>query len=355
MSKIKKTTIQDVAKYANVSSGTIDRVIHNRGKVSPAKKKKIEEAIKHLNFNPNLLARTLALGKQFMICSLLPESVISQNYWSLPRRGIMQSAEKYKDFGIVLEAYEYSLFDEESFVKQAQIIIDKNPDGVILAPLFEKESISFTQALEEKNIPYIFIDANIPDQNNLSYIGPELKNSGYIAGKLLNSILNMNDDILIVNMVKGIENSSHVWVIEDGFREFFDSNNYTNDRKINSLTIHTTDETEVTRELTKYYIKNPGVKGVFVTNSKAHLISEFHRAHELDGKVIGFDLIEENIASLKNGSIDFLISQNPVFQGGQAVQMLFDYFVYKKTPTEIQYVPLDIIIKENVDFYLNSQ
>ena len=53
MDKTKKITIQDVARYANVSVGTIDRVIHNRGKVSIEKKQKIEEAIKKLNFNFN--------------------------------------------------------------------------------------------------------------------------------------------------------------------------------------------------------------------------------------------------------------------------------------------------------------
>ncbi|HDR52127.1 MAG TPA: LacI family transcriptional regulator, partial [Mariniphaga anaerophila] len=48
MERTKKVTIQDVARYANVSVGTIDRVIHNRGKVSPEKRKKVEDAIEKL-------------------------------------------------------------------------------------------------------------------------------------------------------------------------------------------------------------------------------------------------------------------------------------------------------------------
>ena len=88
MDRTKKITIQDVAKYANVSVGTIDRVIHNRGKVSAEKKQKIEEAIKKLNFNPNLLARTLALGNRFIICTLFPSAPYPGHYWSIPKRGI---------------------------------------------------------------------------------------------------------------------------------------------------------------------------------------------------------------------------------------------------------------------------
>ncbi|MCM4173110.1 LacI family DNA-binding transcriptional regulator [Arenibacter sp. TNZ] len=355
MVKNKKTTIQDLANYANVSIGTIDRVLHNRGKVSIDKRKKVEEAIEKLSFNPNLLARTLALGKQFTVCTLFPEATTLQSYWTLPRIGVDQAIEVNRDFGMELDSYEYSLFDESSFINNANVILDRNPSGVILAPLFEKESLWFMKKLEERNIPYVFIDANILNKKNLSYIGPDLKGSGYIAGKLLNSILGPADDILVVNLVKGLENSSHTGIVENGFREFFKTNTALANRKINSITIPSTLETEVSRELTKYYIKNPGTKGVFVSNSRAHLISRYHALHELDIKVVGFDIVPGNVTELKNGNIDYIISQRPVFQGVTAVKTLFDFFVYKKMPSKVQYVPLDIIIKENVDYYINFQ
>jgi len=353
MNKAKKTTIQDLAKYANVSVGTIDRVIHNRGKVAPDKKKKIEEAIEYLNFNPNFLASTLALSRQFVICSLLPEARSSQKYWSLPKKGIEKVARDYKDFGVLVDSYEYSLFDESSFVEQAKTIIDKSPDGVILAPLFEKESKSLLQELDKRSIPYVFIDANIPTLKPLSYIGPDSLRSGFIGGKLLSSITNAEDELLIVNMVKGMDNSSHEGVLEKGFYDFFNSLGNDSLKRINSLNIHSTDYEEVSRELVDFYGKSPNIKGIFITNSKAHLISKFHKQHNLDIKVIGFDLIEENITEMKEGGIMFLISQSPVFQGTRAVQTLFDFFVNKKNPAMVQYVPIDIIIKENVDFYMN--
>lgn len=355
MAKNKKTTIQDLANYANVSIGTIDRVLHNRGKVSLAKRKKVEEAIEKLDFNPNLLARTLALGRQFKVCSLFPEATNVHSYWSLPKIGVDQGVEVYRDFGMELHTYEYSLFDESSFVKSADAILGKNPSGVILAPLFEKESLEFIAKLEERDIPYVFIDANIKNKKNLSYIGPDLEGSGFIAGKLLNSLLDPSDDILIVNMVKGFENSAHTALVENGFRNYFKEHGSRTKRSVNSITIPSTAETEVNRELTTYYIKNPGTKGVFVTNSRAHLISKYHALHELDIKVVGFDIVPGNVTELKNGNIDFIISQRPVFQGVTAVKVLFDFFVYKKSPAAIQYVPLDIIIKENVDYYINFQ
>ncbi|MRI01158.1 substrate-binding domain-containing protein [Kriegella sp. EG-1] len=352
MDKSRRTTIQDIAKFVNVSIGTVDRVIHNRGNVSPDKKKKILEAIKILNFNPNFLASTLALGKQRHICSLLPHPDSTNSFWQLPKKGVKQTAAEYKDFGITYTAFDYDLKEESSFVEKSLAVLDANPDGVILAPLFRKESELFIKKLEEKQIPYIFIDSFIPDQKDLSYIGPDLKGGGYVAAKLMSSILSPNDDILIVNLIKSVENSN-LNVIEKGFREFFNDSNINSKREIKSITIPSLEERDINVELTKYYLKNPETKGVFVTNSKASLIAKYHVLHELSVKMIGFDLLEDNIKEMKDGNIDYLISQRPFFQGSMAVKALFHYFIYKKIPSKLQLVPLDIIIKETVDYYMD--
>ena len=352
VNKTKKTTIQDIAAYVNVSIGTVDRVIHNRGSVSPAKKEKILEAIKILNFNPNFLASTLALGKLRHICSLLPSPSSRYSYWEQPKKGVEQTAMEYKDFGITHTSFEYNPYEEKSYIKKTFKVLDAKPDAVILAPLFEEESILFIKELEEKKIPYIFIDSYIPDQNNLSYIGPDLKGSGIVAGKLMNSILNPDDDILIVNLIKTVENSN-LSVIENGFREYFNSITDDSFRNIKSITIPSINEHHVNIELTKYYLKNPGIKGVFVTNSRASLIAKYHSLYELPVKIIGFDLLEDNVQEMKNDNIEFLISQRPFFQGSMAVKALFHYFIYKNIPLKSQLVPLDIIIKETVDYYLD--
>lgn len=353
MERTKKVTIQDVARYANVSVGTIDRVIHNRGKVSPEKRKKIEEAIKKLDFNPNMLARTLALGNQFTVCVLIPSAPSPGHYWNMPLQGLEMAAAQFKDYGIITEYFFYDLFDEKSFTKQAGIIAELEPNGVILAPLFLQESKLFAEKLSQKNIPCVFIDADIPGGQSLSYIGPDVKQSAYIAGRLLNSVLPEKTEILMLNMVKGFENASALKRMEEGFGNFFRENGLEENKTIHALTIQSTQKEEVFRELTKFYIKNPAIKGVFVTNSKAFLVSEFHRKHDLNIRLVGYDLVEANIEHLRNGKIDFIISQSPVQQGKRAIQTLFDYFVFKKEPDKVQHVPLDIIIRENLDFYIN--
>jgi LacI family transcriptional regulator len=222
------------------------------------------------------------------------------------------------------------------------------------SPAFYSGKFGFCGKTQKKQIPYVFIDSDIPEQGSLTYIGPDVKQSAYIAAKLLHTVVQKNDDVLILNMVKGIENAAALKRMEAGFRDFYRENSFDED-VIHTLTINSTDRETVFRELTKFYIKNQHIKGVFVTNSKAYLVSGFHVMHELDTRVVGFDLVKENVEHLKSGGIDYLISQSPLLQGMKAFQTLFELFVYKNKPHQTQYVPLDIIIRENVDFYINFQ
>ena len=229
----------------------------------------------------------------------------------------------------------------------------KNPDAVVVAPLFFEESHSFADKLSRKGIPFLFIDADLPESQSLTYIGPDVYRSAFIAGKLLNSVLPPDGDVLIVNMVKGFANASALRRMEAGFRDFFQKKEGGFQWRIYNLTVNATQKEIVFRELTKLYIKHPRIKGVFVTNSNAFSVAEFHQIHDLDIRIVGYDLVEKNIEHLRAGGIDFIISQSPVQQGRRAIESLFEFFVFKKKPGKTQYVPLDIIIPENLDFYLD--
>lgn len=71
--------IVDIAKMAGVSVGTVDRVIHNRGRVSEENRKKVQAILEMVNYQPNLMARSLASKKQYHFIAitrlLLRESI----------------------------------------------------------------------------------------------------------------------------------------------------------------------------------------------------------------------------------------------------------------------------------------
>lgn len=58
-----KVTINEVAKKANVSAATVSRFLTNPEAIKEANRKRIEEAIKELHYEPSIYARCLAGGK----------------------------------------------------------------------------------------------------------------------------------------------------------------------------------------------------------------------------------------------------------------------------------------------------
>jgi LacI family transcriptional regulator len=72
-------------------------------------------------------------------------------------------------------------------------------------------------------------------------------------------------------------------------------------------------------------------------------------------RIIGYDLLKQNQALLQDGTIDFLINQNPKGQGYWGIVRLADHLVYRKKVSAIHYLPLDIVTKENLQYYVDGE
>ena len=60
----KNIRIKDIAKLAGVSVGTVDRVLHNRGRVSDDALQKVTAVMNQIDYKPNLIARTFGLEQE---------------------------------------------------------------------------------------------------------------------------------------------------------------------------------------------------------------------------------------------------------------------------------------------------
>ena len=70
-----KIRIKDIAALAGVSTGTVDRVLHNRGEVSQKSRKKIEKILTELNYQPNIYATALASKKNIPLLLYYPKPI----------------------------------------------------------------------------------------------------------------------------------------------------------------------------------------------------------------------------------------------------------------------------------------
>lgn len=344
--------VKEIARLANVSLATVDRVLHNRSGVSEATRSKIQKIIKRLNYRPNILARRLASGKVYRFAALIPSVSEETAYWQAPLNGINRAEAELSQYGIKIERYLFDQNDKKSFMSKAKIILDNEIDGVVLAPSFIEESVQFTNKCRELKIPYVFINSDIPAQESLCYIGPELFKSGYLAASLAGYSKGESGKILVVNIAREIDIQHHVMRKEEGFRSYF------RDQKIKTeiveANIHQTDFKAVEKRLTEVFEQHPDITAVFVTNSRVFSVARFLQKKELNHiLLIGYDYIEENIQFLKSGRINFLICQKPEEQGYRGVMALYHHLILKIPIASIDYMPIDIITKENYEFYKN--
>ena len=87
----KKTGIKEIARLADVSIGTVDRVIHNRGEVSKKTMEKILDVMDKTNYKPNFVARVLASKKKPRLVCLIPFHTPENMYWKEPLEGIIRA------------------------------------------------------------------------------------------------------------------------------------------------------------------------------------------------------------------------------------------------------------------------
>lgn len=85
-------SLKDVAKLAGVSPSTVSRVINRTAPVEEETRRRVEEAIKSVNYRPNLLAQSLRLKVTKNIGLLVPE--IDHPSFSLVIKYIEESASR---------------------------------------------------------------------------------------------------------------------------------------------------------------------------------------------------------------------------------------------------------------------
>jgi LacI family transcriptional regulator len=341
--------IKDIAQKADVSIGTVDRVLHNRGEVAEKTRRKVLKIIKELNYHPNLMASTLASKKIVLFATLFPQPPSPEAYWNKPLTGVVKRIAELQQYSVFAQNFTFSQFDAADFEVQANKILEVNPDGVVLAPFYYRESRRFVNRLTERKIPFIFIDSEIKNAGQISYVGQDSFQSGRLAARLIGSITPENKSIWVVHFAKEMDNQNHLVQRERGFYDWFQANQP--DRIIKTLEISNTECCDWENTIHSEFESGiPG--GIFVTNSKVYLMAGFLEKHNISNiRLIGHDLLAENRSYMNNNLVDFLICQRPEEQGYSSINKLFQYVLLKKQVQPENYTPIDIVTKENVDYY----
>ena len=147
-------TIKDVAKRAGVSSMTVSRVINDSQRVSPATRRRVEQAISELGYVPSRLARGLIRRKTGTLALIVPD--VANPFFTLIVRGAEDVARR-AGYRVILCDTRADLDLEEEVIEE---MIAHRVEGVAIAPVSDRSKRHLAR-LARFGVQFVLIDRTI--------------------------------------------------------------------------------------------------------------------------------------------------------------------------------------------------
>jgi LacI family transcriptional regulator len=189
--------------------------------------------------------------------------------------------------------------------------------------------------------------------NNLGYFGQDARQSGLVSAKLMDLSLPREANILIVKQTNNKIFSRHIEARVEGLLDYFAQ--IPDRHRIHPIIVEIDllDPSEPEKSFLAACKSVGTIDGIYIPNSRTFRLAESFNKMDLSKSIIiGYDLLDQNIELLKQGKISCLINQKPEEQSYRAILAMFHFLASGKKTDKTNYSPIDIIVKENVDYYI---
>jgi LacI family transcriptional regulator len=341
------TSIKDIAAKAKVSIGTVDRVLHDRGRVSEETRIRVQRIVRELGYRPNIHARNLSLKKVYRFAVIMPRLSQDSEYWKFPANGIDKACRELEMYKVSATYFLFDRYSNGSFGRAFREALRSKPDGLLIAPVLSRIAEELIPTIPQ-GLPYVFFDSSIPGTDCLTFIGQDPFQSGLLASSLLQSITGGEGNVAVI---KVMPDDFHLRERIRGFLTGVEGSK-TMTAKLFEVDSHGGEPAfaDVVSRIVKELVP---LKGIFVSNAWTHSVARsMHSLSAANGvTVIGYDLVPKNLQYLEQGLIGFLISQCPSTQGYEGIYSLYEHVVLREKVKQTIMVPIDILTKNNVKYY----
>lgn len=176
MKKRKGISLKDIALKSGVSTALVSYVLNGKEKETRVGKEtaeKILKVAKELNYQPNLIAKSLRSGRSYTIGLIIAD--ISNPFFANIARIVEDVANKHNYTVIIGSCDE----NAEKSGNLLRVMINRKIDGlIIVSSEGSEEQIHF---LQKENIPFVLLDRHFPEINT-DYVVTDNHKAAYEAG-----------------------------------------------------------------------------------------------------------------------------------------------------------------------------
>jgi LacI family transcriptional regulator len=167
-------TLADIAKDLDVSVVTVSKALRNQGSISAAMRKRVLQRAKELNYQPNLVARSLVTRRTFTIGLLLPD--IRHPFFAEIAKAVAEVV-RPQNYHVIISYFEE---DAELEATEAESLVARQVDGLILASVQPPGDRRLFDRLKERKVPFVLIDRPMAGVT-ASFVGVDNQAIGKLA------------------------------------------------------------------------------------------------------------------------------------------------------------------------------
>lgn len=334
-------TMKDIALAAGVSVGTVDRALHNRGRIAKDVEQRILQIASQMNYQSGILGQSQdAKRKSYKIAVVL--HIHQNDFYQDILAGIQKAAEEIEAYNARLTVYHCQDFDEENQLSLIDTVIREGADALVIVPI---NSALIAQRLKElqKEIPICFLSSYLEDVSCLCSVRCNYAQSGQIGAGVIRLISGGKGKVLL--FTPSMKMAGHQlrmeWLLSA--LQAGDSS-----LEIGSIIEVPNDSFDAYNIVLKALLDNVDANlVVYCGSSKAGLKALQDCGRKIHA--VFYDLSNTTLEALRDGVIDAAILQKPQEQGYTAVRVLFDYLAFKKVPSPVIELENHIVIRESLD------
>lgn len=341
-------TIRDIAKLAGVSRGTVDRVLHNRGRVDPEVEQRIKVIVHECNYQPSRAAQQLSMRKQKIRIGFL--SRIDQNgFWSIVIRNADRAERELSAYGITVEKRYFDYLSPGAQLEMINELASLEISALVIVPLDDALICRRLRELSESGVLVVLLQSEVTGFEPFCYIGSDYYVGGRTAaGLLYNFTMGHPDKILLLN---GSQYLSSNYLRRNGFLDELAA--YDAPFELIESGDITSDPEYAYHQARRLLENHPEITSVYTVPDSAASVGRAIQDTRRTGNVIhiGFGMTDATRPYILDGSLSAIIGHRAEQQGYLPFSILLDYFTSGQAPENRRILMLnDIFIRQNSVF-----
>jgi LacI family transcriptional regulator len=322
-------TIKDIAALAKTSRGTVDRVLHKRGKVKPELREQILSLIREKGYTPSKAGRQLAGQKNRLKLGLICRCDIG-GFWSEVVQGAHEATRFLGEYGVEVFHRYFDLFRPGEQLTLIDELLKEGIRGLVIVPLNTVEVRDKLQKLEAAGVTVVLINSEIEGFTPYCYIGNDYYQSGRTAAGLFHLFSRGKQQKLTI-----LKGTSYMMSHEQRIKGFLEELKILGDDYVQiegfELTLNPDSVCEKTRELLE---QNPDITAIYTVAGNVYsvcqVIQELGRQEQIIH--ISFDNPPKARPYLQDGSLTAVVGQESYMQGNLSLKILYDHLVLNIEP-----------------------